>query len=299
MGLVRSLVSQEDADRYFEPASPRPHLTQKQGAFLAWYREFFAGIRECPVSSCGPVELVEAGGLRVAVLPINSAFFSQDDHDHAKLWIGRRSLDEAVKDLGALDANLRIALIHHPLDWLADLERENVRGKLAENVDVLLRGHLHETGVQQVVSPQGELVHLAAGAANQTRRWANRALYVTLTGSSLTVFPIRYEDSPTEVWTVDPSVFPNDPQHTGLVRIPALGATPIPEPKPMPPMPPLRLPPLPPPTRQSHTFLALNEQKQRGKTLRDTGHYDMSQEYTALIRTAPTRGRLRTRCRHG
>ena len=227
VGLARTLLSQEESDLYFAPGSPRPHLTQKQGAFLAWYHQFFAGIRECPVSSCGPVELVEAGGCRVGVLPINSAFFSQDDHDHAKLWVGRRSLDAAVKDLGELDAHLRIALIHHPLDWLADLERENIHGKLAENVDVLLRGHLHEAGVQQVVSPQGELVHLAGGAAYQTRRWPNRALYVTLKDSSLSVFPIRYEDSPTEVWTVDPSVFPNEPQHMGLVPIPAKSPQPV------------------------------------------------------------------------
>lgn len=134
VGLARSLASREEADAYFGPDSPRPHLTQKQGAFLAWYEEFFAGIRGCPESSCGPVELVGAGGLRLGILPINSALFCQNDDDHAKLWVGRRSLDAAITDLGELPADLRIALIHHPLDWLADLERSNVRATLARNV---------------------------------------------------------------------------------------------------------------------------------------------------------------------
>ena len=164
------------------------------------------------------------GGVRVGVLPVNSALFCQGDDDHAKLWVGRRSLDDAVRGLRGLDAELRIALIHHPLDWLADPERSNIRAKLAENVDVVLRGHLHEADVEQVVSPQGGVVYLAAGASYQTRRWPNRALYVTVQDSSLSVFPIRYEDSPTEVWTVDPSVFSAATDYTGLVQL--AGATP-------------------------------------------------------------------------
>ena len=52
---------------------------------------------------------------------------------------------------------------------------------------------------------------MAAGAAYQTREWPNRALYVTWRTTRSTVFPIRYEDDPQEVWTVDPSVFPREP----------------------------------------------------------------------------------------
>ncbi|MDA0159166.1 tetratricopeptide repeat protein [Solirubrobacter ginsenosidimutans] len=219
VGLARSLASREEADAYFEPSAPRPHLTQKQGAFEAWYRDFFDGVRDVPVSSCGPVELVEAGGVRLGVLAINSALFCQGDDDHAKLWVGRRPLERALRDLQALGADVRVALIHHPLDWLADGERANVRSLLADGVDVVLRGHLHETDVEQVTSPQGGLVHLVAGAAYQTRRWPNRAMYVTAENGSLEVFPIRFEDSPRPVWTVDPSVFPDAPDYSGRVPL--------------------------------------------------------------------------------
>lgn len=35
-------------------------------------------------------------------------------------------------------------------------------------------------------------------------------MYVTFDGQHLHVFPIRYEDNPTEIWTVDPSIFPGE-----------------------------------------------------------------------------------------
>ncbi len=219
VGLARSLSSEEEADKYFAPDAAMAHLALKQRAFWDWYDAFFAGVRQRPQTSCGPVEMVVAGDGRVGVLAINSALFCQDDHDHAKLWVGRRALDIALAQLDALDAEIRIALVHHPLDWLADIERANVRAALAGRVDVVLRGHLHETDVEHVVSQHGATLNIAAGAAYQTRRWPQCALYATVDGSSLELFPIRYEDKPSEVWTIDPSVFPLTADHTGRFEL--------------------------------------------------------------------------------
>jgi tetratricopeptide (TPR) repeat protein/predicted phosphodiesterase len=221
IGLARSLSSREESDAYFDPNGSIPHLALKQWAFREWYEDFFDGIRECPESSCGPVEQVEVDGKRIAILPVNSALFCQDDTDHAKLWVGRRALDNALADLRRAEADLRIGLIHHPLDWLADGERSNIRATLIDSVDFLLRGHLHDTEIEQVVHRHGNMLMMAAGAAYQTRRWPNRALYATVADSSLTILPIRYEDSPKETWTTDPSVFPDDDKHVGQFSLSA------------------------------------------------------------------------------
>ena len=225
-GLARSLESGDEADRYFDPTVPKPHLTQKQGAFLRWYNEYFEGIRSLPNdSTCAPVEAIDIRGCRIGVLCLNSAFFCQDDNDHEKLWIGRRCLGPAIEKLQVLKADLRVALVHHPLDWLSGYERSNIRASLETSVDSLLRGHLHETEAPRVgVSRRGELLHVAAGAAYQTRRWPNRALYATFENEHLMIFPIRYEDRPREVWTVDPSVFPEAPGYEGRFPIARLAA---------------------------------------------------------------------------
>jgi len=214
VGLARTLESREQADTYFNPAHPKLHLTQKQGAFLQWYDRYFDGIRAFPIdSTCGPVEMVDIRGVRIGILPLNSALFCQGDDDHEKLWIGRRCLDVALGQLQALGSQINVALVHHPLEWLDSVERSNIRAELLAKVDVILRGHLHETDVESVVGASGAALHVAAGASYQTRRWPNRALYATLEGDHLTVFPIRYEDQPREVWTVDPSLFPSDPTY--------------------------------------------------------------------------------------
>jgi tetratricopeptide (TPR) repeat protein/UDP-2,3-diacylglucosamine pyrophosphatase LpxH len=217
VGLARTLDSRELADVYFGPAVPKVHLTQKQGAFLEWHNRYFQGIRGFPQdSTCGPIEAVEIRGTRIGILPLNSALFCQDDHDHAKLWIGRRCLDAGIAKLRELDVQLKVGLVHHPLDWLNDFERSNIKATLQANLDVLLRGHLHETDVEEI----GDLLHIAAGASYQTRKWPNRALYVTVEDEHLTVFPVRYEDHPQEIWTIDPSLFPREPGYQKRFRIP-------------------------------------------------------------------------------
>jgi predicted phosphodiesterase len=220
-GLTRTLESREEADRYFKPGSPKLHITLKQHAFIRWFNSYFNRIRTFPEdSTCGPIECIEIRGVNIGILPLNSALFCQGDDDHGKLFIGRRSLEEGLKKLDSFGASFNLALIHHPLSWLSDIEATNIMSALHAKVRFILRGHLHRTDIESVASISGETLLLAAGAAYQTRARPNRASYGTLHGDQLTIFPIRYEDEPKEVWTLDTSLFPHDPNYERAFRIP-------------------------------------------------------------------------------
>lgn len=216
-GLERTLRSEEESVAFFGPTHPQHHFA-KLAACRAWYDEYFQRIRSFPPrSTCLPPEQVEIRGIRLGILGINSALFALEgeNKDVGQLWIGRRPLDETTVALEALHPDVVVAAMHHPLEWLHDEERSNIRTKLRATADFILRGHLHETDVEQVVSASGGALHMAAGAAYQTRRYPNRALYVQLDydAGSVRVVPIRYEDKPQEVWVLDPSVFPSEPRY--------------------------------------------------------------------------------------
>ncbi len=205
--LVRTISSEDSADRYFSPDKPFPHLSHKFHAFTEWYNDFFRNIRSFPTNTtCSPVEIVTINNCRIAVLPLNSALFCIGDDDHEKLFIGSRCLNEAKKQFVAAD--LTIALIHHPLEWLSSVEQGKIREKLVALVDLLLQGHFHKPATESITSARGEYLKLAAGAAWQSRQYPNSAMYVTFDNNQVTVFPIRYENEP-EVWTLDTSLFPS------------------------------------------------------------------------------------------
>ena len=229
-GLARTLDSNGDADEYFDPETPTPHLSQKLHAFAAWYNNYFSGIRSFPGSTtCSPVEVVSIRQSSVAILALNSALFCIGEDDHEKLFLGRRCLDEANKQLVQRKADLTIALIHHPLHWLNPDEQGNIRATLEASVDVLLQGHFHQVVTEKIVAANGGYLKLAAGASYQTRKWPNSAMYATFYGDQVTIFPIRYEDN-RELWTLDTSVFPS-PSYIGSFVMPGRtisGSTPPP-----------------------------------------------------------------------
>jgi hypothetical protein len=217
-GLARTLFSEHESIEFFGPNHPQYHFA-KFTAFSEWYNSYFKDVRAYTLrSTCQSPEALSIRGLRLGVLPINSALFCLDDHDQGKLWIGRRCLDATCTALDKLAPDLQIALLHHPLDWLHDEERGNIKTKLHATVDFVLRGHLHETEAEAVVTPTGGTLHIAAGAAYQTRQYPNRALFVRVDfdAGEVRIFPIRYEDKPQEVWTVDPSLFPDGPGYEGV-----------------------------------------------------------------------------------
>ncbi|MBI2908060.1 MAG: hypothetical protein HYX92_10450 [Chloroflexi bacterium] len=125
--------------------------------------------------------------------------------------MGRRCLDCGTQELQNLEADLNVALLHHPLDWLHGVERANVRTCLHNSVNFVLHGHLHETEVEDIVTSKGGALHCVVGAAYDTRKRPNEAFYCRTDGDGLAVFPIRYEDRAEEVWVVDPSLFPDEP----------------------------------------------------------------------------------------
>ena len=213
-GLARTLPSVDEADIYLEPGKPNLHIVYKQQAFFDWYNRYFDGIRTFPDdSTCGPVDVVTIGSTRVGILSVNTALFAYSDDDRMKLWVGRLCLDTAIKKLNALRPTLKIALTHHPLDWLNTLEARNIENKLEENVQFILRGHLHESDAKSVVNSNGQTIHLAAGAAYQDSKWPKKALYVSVNRQKSTIHPICYSSSPHEAWTLDTSLFPSRPKY--------------------------------------------------------------------------------------
>lgn len=210
--LKRTLISRSDADGYFSQDGLKLHISLKQKNFADWYDGYFDGIRRFDKeSTCQLLDVAVINGCKLKVALLNTAVFSQDDFDHGKLWLGRPCMRALADKLSDSEQDFVVALMHHPLDWLCDEDQPTSAAALRTAADVILRGHLHSTDVEQIAGLNGASLHLAAGAAYQTSERPNRAMYVTLDGGELEVFPIRYENDPVPVWTLDASVYPTAP----------------------------------------------------------------------------------------
>ena len=98
-------------------------------------------------------------GLKIGVAGFNSAWSCGTDDDKGHLWLGAWQLEELTAKL--MDADVRIALVHHPFNWLVEAEDPELKPRLHKEFHVLLHGHEHQAWVE---TPHDDHLHVAAGA---------------------------------------------------------------------------------------------------------------------------------------
>ena len=98
----------------------------------------------------------------VQVLGLDSSWLAGDDADSGRLRLTDGQVMKLCLDSeGRALPGFRLALVHHPLSDLADASQ--CRTLLADSVDLLLRGHLHETELTEWADPDRKLRAMAAG----------------------------------------------------------------------------------------------------------------------------------------
>jgi nucleoside phosphorylase len=102
--------------------------------------------------------------------------------ERGKLLLGRYQLNQTVDVKEADPAYWRIALMHHPWDYLAEGDGREARDTVHRCSDLLLRGHLHEPETQQIVPPDPErgCLELATGCAYEQSGYPNAFQWVEL-----------------------------------------------------------------------------------------------------------------------
>jgi formylglycine-generating enzyme required for sulfatase activity len=148
-------------------------------------------------------------GQRFALLGLNSAWLSSDDNELGRLALGERQVRQALE--ASSDADLRIALLHHPLDWLREFDRNDCEDLLMEGCRFILHGHLHRTGLLSLKTPDARTMIIAAGACYDTRQYPNSYNWVqfdTETGRG-TIYLRTYSDRRGGFWTKDAQTYKN------------------------------------------------------------------------------------------
>lgn len=122
---------------------------------------------------------------RIAVACMNSAWLSarikhpRDDGeylDYGHLVVGDPQLSEVRKRLSENrleNIDLRIAVFHHPITWLDDIDSESTEETILGEFHFLLTGHQHSPRVNVIESTAGGCVMIPAGACYSRRLPSN------------------------------------------------------------------------------------------------------------------------------
>lgn len=104
----------------------------------------------------------QINGLNVGIACVDSAWRSSGKGfvEKGKLYVGSSQIKELFNNIE--ECEIKICMMHHPIEWLEECENLEVEKEL-EKFDFVLRGHVHEADLKQVIRRNLRTVYSTAG----------------------------------------------------------------------------------------------------------------------------------------
>jgi predicted MPP superfamily phosphohydrolase len=112
-------------------------------AYSNFMNQFYEGHPDKQTNFLSGAFRLKVGEHTVGIGALNSSWRCYSSTtDIRQIAISEDQLHRVTSFLKPCDVH--IGLVHHPLDWLADVERATVTSHIAKDYDILLCGHVHE-----------------------------------------------------------------------------------------------------------------------------------------------------------
>lgn len=145
-GLKKSLLDTGAAEDALD--HPKWSLPQQQA-----YIDFVNAFTNTSETVPSRTRKLELSGCQVGIASLNSAWRCADDDIKERLFLTLRQVHGLAESIDA--SQLRIALVHHPLDWYHMTEKDIVQRDLMRRYDIVLTGHLHAPVSEATKTPTG------------------------------------------------------------------------------------------------------------------------------------------------
>lgn len=119
------------------------------------------GEKSSGAGALATVRKFEIDDCPVGVAMLNSAWRCSGGADRGSLLVGMPQAEAALREIA--DCEVRLAVVHHPLEWLAPFESDKLRAELEAHGVIVLSGHEHNADPSAQKSPRGESLYLRAG----------------------------------------------------------------------------------------------------------------------------------------
>lgn len=117
--------------------------------------------------------IIDIRGILTGIACFNSAWRStgSGENERGKMLVGERVVDKAVESLEP--AKLKIAVLHHPFDWLQEFDRISVESQVYNHFDIILCGHTHRPDPVYSQAITGASLKAQVGCLYQNREYFN------------------------------------------------------------------------------------------------------------------------------
>jgi predicted MPP superfamily phosphohydrolase len=131
------------------------NLERLEGYF-SFQKEYFSHVKEIEYNPYGYALKLNIRGKLVGIAGINSSWRCSGSNDRSNLVIGRRQIEPIIEYLKDDDYHIKIAMLHHPYDYLVESDKDRIESILTREFDLILSGHIHRSNSHMYQNSLGE-----------------------------------------------------------------------------------------------------------------------------------------------
>jgi 3',5'-cyclic AMP phosphodiesterase CpdA len=169
-GIKKPLTEEKEIKEWLEDNKKRSRMLEPFEAFNEFIKDYASG----SFSGYADSYRLATAGKDIALMGFNSALMcgrrrdeNNEIDDKGKLIIGEHQVYDSLRK--NQDADLRIVVLHHPLDWLTEQDCIRVESRLKQEAHFILCGHQHRPKVTIETGTAGDCIIIPAGASYDRR----------------------------------------------------------------------------------------------------------------------------------
>lgn len=215
--IPKTMRSNAEVDSWWDENEKRSRILQPFQTFNDFKRNLLG---QTP-TEYAETRLWKIDQKKIALLGINSAWMCgrhKDEDgiviDQGNLCIAEPQIYEPLKQIS--EADIKIAVLHHPLDWLTPFDLSRVELHLKKNCRFILHGHGHKPGVSANKDTFGYHIAIPAGACYDRRNPTDSAyvfsynyVHLDFDKDEGVVFLRRWSEK-NRTWWKDDETYPPD-----------------------------------------------------------------------------------------
>ncbi len=218
--VQNGLLTGQDQDQIatvLDSPDQRGTLLKRHAAYLEFYATWFGIPQPLPWWQRN----IDIRGQRLHIAGLDSAWMAYGDTDRGRLLLGRYQVNQTALHPDGEGADWRLALLHHPWDYLAKFDQDEVPGLIRRHSDLVLRGHRHQGEAFQRVTPDPDdaCIELDSGSVYAGSLHLNAFQWIELVPHARKV-RVHLRRCVKQVWGIDESQkgYPGGTAEFDLIR---------------------------------------------------------------------------------
>ncbi|CAG9622813.1 metallophosphoesterase family protein [Sutcliffiella rhizosphaerae] len=127
-------------------AEPKDLNLERLQSYKSFQDAYYKDIDSFQSDNFGYSLKLKVNEKHIAIAGVNSSWRCSDENDRMRLIVGRKQLNTILKSFEGCEFDIKIALMHHPYDHLIECDKDEIEGLITREFDLLLTGHVHQTG---------------------------------------------------------------------------------------------------------------------------------------------------------